>query len=153
MKKIANYLLLLQFRPSLTLAWQHFKSNFSKVQLRSVWAAAGTICSSNNQISPTVASIFSRQMQFDKSWLPAVVQQQHLHPLQQDLSGPKPALTLGILVSLLGFWASKVVFVNKFKLMEDMFLLSSWKYHVQPLPRCEGLDLLSSRFISDCYHA
>ena len=32
----------------------------------------------------------------------------------------KPALTVGILVSLLGFCVSKVKFVNKFKLMENM---------------------------------
>ena len=33
----------------------------------------------------------------------------------------KPALTVGILVSLLGFCVSKVKFANKFKLMEIMF--------------------------------
>ena len=32
----------------------------------------------------------------------------------------KPALTVGIQVSLLGFCVSKVKFVNKFKLMENM---------------------------------
>ena len=32
----------------------------------------------------------------------------------------KPALTVGILVSLLGFCVSKVKFANKFKLMENM---------------------------------
>ena len=36
---------------------------------------------------------------------------------------PETALTLRILVSLLGFWASKVKFVDKFKLMEDPFFL------------------------------
>ena len=47
----------------------------------------------------------------------------------------KPALTLGILVSLLGFWVSWVEFVNKFKLTEDMFFccqsgnITSSPYH------------------------
>ena len=39
----------------------------------------------------------------------------------------KPALTLGIVVALLGFWGSLVDFVDKFKLMEDMLLLSIWQ--------------------------
>ena len=65
----------------------------------------------------------------------------------------KPAITVGILVSLLGFSASKVELVNKFKLMEDMFWLSIWQYQIQPLPLCQGLDLLSSRYMWDCCHA
>ena len=68
-------------------------------------------------------------------------------------SAIKPAMTVGILVSLLGFWASQLEFLDKFKLMEDMFWLSIWQYQIQPLPLCEGLDLLPSRYIWDCYHA
>ena len=36
----------------------------------------------------------------------------------------KPVITVGILVPLLGFRVSKVEFVDKFKLMEDMFSLN-----------------------------
>ena len=65
----------------------------------------------------------------------------------------KPALTLRILVTLLGFWASEVEFVDKFKLMENMFLLAIWQYQIHPLPLGEGLDLLSNRYMWDCCHA
>ena len=44
----------------------------------------------------------------------------------------QPALTVGIVVSLLGFWASEVELVDKFKLMEDMFWLSICQYQIQP---------------------
>ena len=65
----------------------------------------------------------------------------------------KPAITVGILVSLLGFWVSKFEFVDKFKLMEDMFLFLTWLHQIQTLLLCEGLDLLSSRPMWDCCHA
>ena len=42
----------------------------------------------------------------------------------------KPVITVGILVPLLGFLVSKVEFVDKFKLMEDMFWLSIWQYKI-----------------------
>ena len=53
---------------------------------------------------------------------------------------PKPALALGILVTSIhpGVLSLKVVFVNKFNLMEDILLLVLW-------PVREGLDLISCR--------
>ena len=45
----------------------------------------------------------------------------------------KPAIIVGKLVSLVGFWASEVEFVNNFKLTEDMFCLLFWK-NIQSRP-------------------
>ena len=52
----------------------------------------------------------------------------------------KPALTLGILASLLGFLSFQVVFVYKYNLMKDNFLLLVWLVS-------GGLDLISSRYV------
>ena len=46
----------------------------------------------------------------------------------------KPVIAVGILVYLLRFLASKVEFVDKFKVMEDRFWLLIWQYQIQPLP-------------------
>ena len=53
-------------------------------------------------------------------------------------TAPKPAITVGILLSLLGFWASKVEFVKKFKIMEHMFALSIWQYQIHPFHFVRG---------------
>ena len=43
-----------------------------------------------------------------------------------------------------GILSLQIEFVDKFKLMEDMFLLLFLQFQIQPLPVGEGLELIYS---------
>ena len=71
---------------------------------------------------------------------------QHIHNKSKDIATyilnlprGKPALTLGILISIFSF---QVEFVDQFKLMEELFMLVFWQYKAEPLAVGEGLGLI-----------
>ena len=69
----------------------------------------------------------------------------------QCLARAKPALTVGILVFLLGFWVSKFNLSTYWTWWKTYDLLFFWPYPILPLPVCEGLEIISWGYMWDFF--